>query len=231
MKSGPRDLILDRIKVACDKSNRDASTIGLVAVSKLQSREAITQLTAQGQADFGENYVQEFSEKLAHTWTTPMRWHFIGHLQKNKIKGILGKCHRIHSIDSKGLLEALDKKAQEAGLVENILLQINVAEEAAKGGFSARELQSSFTEMAALRSVRICGLMTMPPLQNEPEQNREHFRKLSQILHQVRSTQTDSHHPLNELSMGTSHDFEVAIEEGATWIRVGTLIFGERPKK
>lgn len=231
MMSGPRDLILDRIRITCDKIGRDPASIGLVAVSKLQTTEAVLHLAKQGQADFGENYVQEFSEKFAQPWPREMRWHFIGHLQKNKIKGILGHCHRIHSVDSKGLLEALDKKAREAGLIENVLLQINVAGESAKGGFSPRDLHRDLSEMASLSAIRLRGFMTMPPLQNEPEQNRPHFRELAGLLAQARATLGTTLHSLDELSMGTSHDFEVALEEGATWIRVGTLIFGERPKK
>lgn len=229
--SGPRDLVLDRLRAALTQAGRPLDSAHLIAVSKMQSPAAITSLANQGQRDFGENYAQEFLTKRSLTWPEGTRWHFIGHLQKNKIKSILGLCHRIHSADSVEMIETLAKRAADAGVEENILIQVNVSGESSKDGLSPARLDAALE--AALRggSLRIRGLMTMPPLQNEPEENRAHFRALRELVERARARYGDDRHTLDELSMGTSHDFEVAAEEGASWIRVGTLLFGERAKK
>lgn len=229
--SGPRDLVLDRLQAALARAGRPADDAHLIAVSKLQAIEAIAALAAQGQRDFGENYAQEFLAKRARDWPAPTRWHFIGHLQKNKIKSILGLCHRIHSADSVEMIEALAKRAADAGLAQDILIQVNVAGESTKDGLAPSRLEAALEAAARSASLRVRGLMTMPPLQNEAEDNRAHFRALAELAARARARFGDDRHTLDELSMGTSHDFEVAAEEGATWIRVGTLLFGERPRR
>ncbi|MBX3040763.1 MAG: YggS family pyridoxal phosphate-dependent enzyme [Bdellovibrionaceae bacterium] len=220
-----------RIQNACGKSGRNESEVHLLAVSKLQSEEKIRRLASEGHRDFGENYVQELGGKIEHLKDLNLRWHLIGHLQRNKVKFITGQCHLIHSVDSLSLAQEIHKKALEKNVIENILLQVNLGGEDSKDGFSESELAGSLPEIAALSQLRIHGLMTMPPLQNEPEQNRMFFARLRALRDQWRSQVDVQRHAFSELSMGTSHDFEIAIEEGATWIRIGTLAFGERPTK
>lgn len=221
--------IQKRIELACQKSGRHPSNVRLLAVSKRQSEEHIRQVSQQGQSDFGENYVQELIQKMAFFSKDSLHWHLIGHLQRNKVKMISGRCFRIHSVDSLRLAQELSRHAREKNIVEKVLLQINLAEEASKEGFSQESLATAWAEISQLPNLAIHGFMTMPPLQNEPEENRIYFRQLRILLDHFRQLTHSIIHPLNELSMGTSHDFEIAIEEGASWIRVGTLIFGERP--
>ncbi|HRO67742.1 MAG TPA: YggS family pyridoxal phosphate-dependent enzyme [Pseudobdellovibrionaceae bacterium] len=220
-----------RIQKACEKSGRNEADVSLLAVSKLQSEEKIRGLAAEGQKDFGENYVQELTGKIENLKSLNLRWHLIGHLQRNKVKFITGRCHLIHSVDSLALAREIHKKALEKSVTENVLLQVNLGGENSKDGFSESALAEAWSDLAALSQLRIHGLMTMPPLQNEPEQNRVFFSKLRSLKDHYRSLADSNRHPLSELSMGTSHDFEVAVEEGATWIRVGTLAFGERLRK
>lgn len=241
--SSARTTVLSRVRAACERAGRPADSVRVIAVSKLQPVSRIEALYAEGQRDFGENYVQEFATKhetLAAT-ASDVRWHLIGHLQKNKIKFVTGRCAMIHSVDSVALAEAIGRRAEAAGsagsgaaagVAENILLQVNVGGEGSKEGFSPTELRESIAALTTLPGLRLCGLMTMPPLQNEAEANRVHFRELRTLLDDLRpqvTTSPSGPHPWNELSMGTSHDFEIAIEEGATLIRVGTILFGERP--
>lgn len=220
----PLETIHQKMKAACVRVGRDPGSVKLLAVSKLQPVEKILQLIAQGQKDFGENYPQELSGKMETLKDQKdLRWHLIGHLQRNKLKLVSGRCELIHSIDSLSLAQSLSRKAEEAGHLEKILLQVNVAGEASKEGFSAENLLELWPTISHLPALEIHGLMTMPPLQNEPEQNRHHFRETKNLLSKLKGG-----HPMNQLSMGTSHDFEVAIEEGSTMIRLGTVLFGER---
>ena len=197
----------------------------IVAVSKLQSVEKIRELYSQGQRLFAENYVQEALEKQAHLKDLAIQWHFIGRLQKNKAKSVVGNFSLIHSVDSLELAEVINRKAQEKSIVQKILIQLNLADEETKGGFSEENFASLVQALKAFKSIQIQGFMTMPPLFENPEQTRIFFTKLND-LRKVYS----SHFPfLSELSMGTSSDFRVAAEEGATLIRLGTILFGERP--
>lgn len=219
--------VLAQIQRACETVGRLPESVRIVAVSKKQPLEKITLLAQEGQMDFGENYVQEMNEKIAAR--TDLRWHLIGHLQKNKIKQVLGKCHLIHSVDSLELLEAINKRAAEAKTIERVLLQVNVAGEDTKHGFTPDDVMAAVPSLRDLPNVRVRGLMTMPPLQNEPEQNRPHYRELARLLKQLRAfVAPERAVDLTELSMGTSHDFEVAVQEGATYVRVGTILFGRR---
>lgn len=201
----------------------------LLAVSKLQPVEKIRELYQLGQRDFAENYVQEFllkREQLADL--NDIRWHFIGHLQKNKVKFLLGLVHMIHSVDSLALAEYIDQKIAQSGssIAQKILLQINLSGEDTKGGFSADNFSAALPTLRSLGHLQICGLMTMPPLVNSGDENRKYFRQLKNLLSEMQQTFPQAH----ELSMGTSHDYAVAAEEGATWVRLGTVLFGERPK-
>lgn len=204
----------------------------VLAVSKLQSLEKIRDLYLQGQRQFGENYVQEALDKFTVLSDLPeIEWHFIGHLQKNKIKYILGKFNLIHSIDSFALLENISKQCVEKNLNQNVLLQINIAHEDSKGGFDERELQDHWTQITSLKNIKICGFMTMPPLTENPELVRPYFRRLKELQILLKQKTDLTIHPLDQLSMGTSGDYPVAVEEGATIIRLGTILFGERPRK
>lgn len=200
----------------------------ILAVSKLQSTEKIRQLFQLGQRKFAENYVQEAIEKQAElNDLREIEWHFIGRLQKNKVKFVVGNFHLIHSVDSLDLAKTIDRKAHEAGLTQRILLQLNLAEEETKGGFTVENFAAVLPELKSLKSLEISGLMTMPPLFDNPEDARPFFKKLSNMRDQYFS---DLPH-LKELSMGTSSDYLVAAEEGATMVRLGTILFGERPVK
>ncbi len=200
----------------------------ILAVSKLQSVEKIRQLHSQGQRLFGENYVQEALDKLDQLKDlSDIQWHFIGRLQKNKVKFVVGHFHLIHSVDSFELAQVISRKAQETGGRQKILLQLNLADEASKGGFSEGILESSISDLASLSGIEICGLMTMPPLFENPEEARPFFKKLFNIRNQYSSRLPQ----LTHLSMGTSSDYLVAAEEGATLVRLGTILFGERPVK
>jgi pyridoxal phosphate enzyme (YggS family) len=199
----------------------------VLAVSKLQSKENINYLLKQGQMDFAENYVQEALEKQdwARSKGLQIRWHFIGHLQTNKVKSIAEKFEYIHSVDSLRLLKAISVHTSSSHK-QKIFLQVNIAQEASKGGFSIEEMPQIFAQAAQLQNLEVVGLMTMPPLCENPEDSRPHFQRLKELLiawQKICPT-------LTELSMGTSGDFRVAAEEGATWVRLGTVLFGERSK-
>ena len=196
----------------------------VLAVSKLQSAQKIQDLFQKGQRLFGENYVQEALEKKAQLANLPIQWHFIGSLQKNKVKHLLGQFHLIHSVDSFELADIINRKAQEKGLRQSILLQINLAEEKTKGGFLPQNFQSQLPQLASLSSLKICGLMTMPPLFSDPNQARPFFKSLKIMFDRLKPHFPD----LQELSMGTSSDYLVAAEEGATLVRLGTVLFGKR---
>ncbi len=199
----------------------------LLAVSKLQPADKIRSLFQNGQKSFAENYVQEALEKQQQLADLEIEWHFIGHLQKNKAKDVVGRFALIHSVDSWELAEALNRRAEMSGIKQKILLQINLALEATKGGFSEAALEERWLLLANLEFLEICGLMTMPPPFENPEQARPYFRQLREWQQKLSRT-----HPMvTELSMGTSSDYQVAAEEGATWVRLGTLLFGERPTR
>lgn len=204
----------------------------LLAVSKLQTPEKIRKLYHHGQRDFGENYVQEALEKQELLADLPdTRWHLIGHLQKNKAKHVVGKFVLIHSVDSLDLAKALSHHCQQKHLTQDILIQVNLAMEASKSGFTRDSVIAQWPELIKLPQLRICGLMTMPPLTETGAEARPYFRELRQLKEELMKQTDVRHHPLRELSMGTSHDYLVAIEEGATIVRLGTILFGERHAK
>ncbi|AFY00164.1 YggS family pyridoxal phosphate-dependent enzyme [Bdellovibrio bacteriovorus] len=204
----------------------------ILAVSKLQPAEKVRALHAEGQRLFGENYVQEALEKQSVlSDLADIQWHLIGHLQKNKAKMVVGKFHLIHSVDSLELAHVISRQCEQKGVTQNILIQVNLAGEASKEGFSAETLESQWAELTSLPHLHIYGLMTMPPLTETGVEVRPYFAELRQLRDRLKATTDTTVHPLSELSMGTSHDYPVAVEEGATIVRLGTILFGERPAK
>lgn len=191
----------------------------LLAVSKLQPLEKIRKLYCEGQIHFGENYIQESLEKIESLKDLNIIWHLIGPIQKNKVKFLKNNFEYIHSVDSIELARLISKKAAEISWVQKIFLQINLSEEVSKSGFTETEVLNHWPELSQLPNLKIVGLMTMPPLQNEPEENRIYFKKCLTLGRKLN---------LSEFSMGTSHDYQVALSEGSSWIRLGTVLFGER---
>lgn len=227
------DQIRGQIQQACAKSGRSPESVKIIAVSKLQSTEKIAALHTIGQKDFGENYVQELVEKVHRFSSSDIRWHLIGHLQKNKIKNILGVCSLIHSVDSLALAQKINQIAAEKSLQVNILFQVNVAGETSKEGLDPQILEQEWEQLSSLSNIKILGLMTMPPFTENAEDNRIYFRTLRKLCDRLIEKSAIVPYPgfMQELSMGTTQDYVVAIEEGATMIRVGTLLFGKRETK
>ena len=193
----------------------------ILAVSKLQPIDKIQKLHAEGQIDFGENYVQEALDKIEQLKALKLHWHLIGPIQSNKIKYLKNHFEYIHSVDSLKTAQMISAQAEKLNYLQKIFLQVNISSESSKSGFSIEEFQKNWAEISELKGVKVVGLMTMPPLQNESSQNQPIFKALKQLADQYQ---------LSELSMGTSHDYETALQEGSTWIRLGTVLFGERTK-
>jgi pyridoxal phosphate enzyme (YggS family) len=217
-----------RIAKACEKAGREVHTVHLLAVSKLQSINKIREAYEFGQRDFAENYVQEGLKKMEQFSSSKIQWHFIGSIQSNKIKYLTDFSY-IHSVDSHKILKHLEKS--EAKEPQKIFLQINIAQEESKGGVSETELPNLIEVLGDSQKVSLMGFMIMPPLHCKAEENRKHFSHVRELLAKWRGQMTVDYlrkHPMDQLSMGTSHDFEIAIEEGASWVRIGSDIFGER---
>ena len=217
------EAVRSRINTASHKAGRDPAAVRLVAVSKTVPLERIKAAMAAGQRLFGENYLQEARGKIA-TLNAEVSWHFIGHLQSNKAKGAVELFELIHGVDRLKLAYALEAAAASIGTLQKILLQINLAGETSKSGASPEAAAELLREIILLPHLRVLGLMTMPPFL-EPEAVRPYFRALRELRDHL---QDFSGQPLPELSMGMSGDYEVAIEAGATLVRVGTAIFGSR---
>ena len=217
-----------RILSACKRAGRDPEEVTLVAVSKTKPASMIEEAYAAGIRDFGENKVQELCEKH-EALPKDIRWHMIGHLQRNKVKQVVGKAVLIHSVDSLRLAEQIEEDAARKELTIDILLEVNVAEEESKFGFRLEETESAIRKIASFPHVRIKGLMTIAPFVENSEENRFVFKKLRQFYVDMQSKNIDNVN-MNMLSMGMTGDYEVAIEEGATLVRVGTGIFGTRYK-
>lgn len=216
--------ILERINSAAARAGREPGSVRLVAVSKTHPSEAVAEAAAAGQRVFGESRVQEARQKIPRC-PGGLEWHFIGHLQKNKVRQAVALFGFFHGIDSLALAQALDRVAGETGSAVAGLLEVNVSGEATKRGFTPASARAEFAALAALPHLRLRGLMTMAPYSDNPEDARPVFRALRELRGELQKTHG---HPLPELSMGMSGDFETAIEEGATLVRVGTSIFGER---
>ncbi len=213
---------------AAQRAGRKAEDVTLVAVSKLHPASSIRELAEWGQVDFGENYVQEAVAKQEELADLDVKWHFIGGLQSNKAKFVGGKFGLVHSVDSRKLAQALHKKASELGVVQDILLQVNIAGEVQKSGITVENLHLLADEVMEMENVRLVGLMTMPPFFDEPERARPIFARLRELRETLEKQLGES---LPHLSMGMTGDFVPAVEEGATLVRIGTRIFGQRPPR
>jgi hypothetical protein len=218
--------IRDRMAAACKRAGRNPDTVRLVAVSKTKPAAMIDQAAAAGQTLFGENYVQEFVAKTEEV-TAPVTWHFIGSLQTNKVKYLAGKVAMIHSVDRLSLAKEIDRQWSKLDRPVDILIQVNLGEEETKSGTDEAALQDLVRQVAALPYLRIRGLMALPPYLDDPEQVRPFFRRLRQLADGIAALKLPGVE-MQELSMGMSHDFEAAIEEGASLVRVGSAIFGSR---
>lgn len=216
-----------RIDAAARSAGRDPASVRLVAVSKTFPLDAVREAFAAGQREFGENRVQEALQKISGSADLPIRWHLIGHLQTNKARKAGPAFAVIQSVDSVELLEKLDHAAAEAGKSPELLIQVDLAGEATKFGAPPAQVPRLFEAAAACRAATVVGLMTLPPLAESPEDARPWFRRLRALRDEWRASGVPAS-MLRELSMGMSGDFEVAIQEGATIVRVGTAIFGSR---
>jgi len=221
--------VRSRIDAAARRAGRDPSDVQLIAVSKTFGADHVRAAWAAGQRDFGENKVQEALQKIGETADMEIRWHLIGHLQSNKAKKAVAPFACIHSVDSVDLLRKMDAAAREQGASPDVLVQIDLAGEATKFGAGAGEARRILDAALEARAVRVAGLMLIPPWNEDQEQTRPWFVRLRELRDAWRGegVRPDA---LRHLSMGMSHDFEVAIEEGATHIRVGTALFGERKR-
>lgn len=216
-----------RIAEAATRARRRPEEITLIAVSKTHGPEAIQEALDAGQLVFGENRVQEARAKMP-LLPSRLRWHLIGHLQSNKIRQALPAFERLHGIDTLELARDVNRVAGELGLFPKVFLEVNMAGESSKFGFKPEALREAMEELLTLDRVCIDGLMTIPPFATEPEASRRYFAALRELRDRLAG---EFRAPLPELSMGMSGDFEVAIEEGATFVRVGTALFGERRGK
>jgi pyridoxal phosphate enzyme (YggS family) len=217
-----------RIQRAAQASGRNLSDIRLVAVSKTCSTEAIRAAATAGVTDIGENYIQEAREKHELLQDVPVKWHLIGHLQTNKARYAVRMFDLVHTVDSFRLALELDRCARKLNKVQAVLIQVNVAGEATKSGIPPEQALPLVKAMAALECVQVQGFMTMPPFFNEPERVRPFFAELRRLRERIRH-QAVPNVRLDELSMGMTGDFEAAVAEGATLVRIGTAIFGDRP--
>lgn len=215
-----------KIQEACDKANRKREEVTLIAVSKTKPVSMLQEVYDLGIRNFGENKVQELSEKYGQM-PEDMVWHMIGHLQRNKVKNIVDKAALIHSVDSMRLAETIEAEAAKKDIIVNILLEVNVAEEDSKFGLKVDEVLPLVEEIAKLPHLRIKGLMTIAPFVEDAEENRPVFARLRKLSVDIANKNIDNV-SVEVLSMGMTNDYQVAIEEGATMVRVGTGIFGSR---
>ena len=220
-------VIRQRIVVAAKRAGRDPDSVRLVAVSKRKPVEMINQAMAAGQSVFGESYIQEAQEKIEQLGRAG-RWHFIGHLQSNKAKIAAELFDCIETVDRMKLARLLDKHLAELGRTMKVLVQVNVGRESQKAGVLPEDAEKLCREIVGLPNLELVGLMTMPPYSSNPEQARSYFRELRLLADDLKVKEVLGQNGPVEISMGMSGDFEVAIEEGATLVRVGTALFGER---
>jgi len=221
--------IRSRIAQACQRSGRNPEAVRLIAVSKVKPASDIDAAFAAGQHLFGESYVQEFRDKAPQV-QSPVEWHYIGGLQSNKVKYLRGKVAMIHSVDRLSLAEEISRQWQKENASCKILLQVNIGGEDQKSGCKPEQLEQLVRASAALPELQVCGLMCLPPYCADAEEVRPYFRRMRELAEQIEQL-TIPNVSMTELSMGMSGDFEVAVEEGATLVRVGTAIFGERIRK
>ena len=219
----------EHVQEACKRAGRSREEVTLIAVSKTKPVEMLQEIYGEGVRDFGENKVQELCDKIEQL-PSDIRWHMIGHLQRNKVKYIVGKVALIHSVDTYRLAEEINIQAKKRGIIVPILVEVNIAGEKTKFGTTAEDAMLLVEEISKLENVRIKGLMTIAPFVENPEDNRLYFRKIKQLSVDITNKNIDNVF-MEILSMGMTGDYMVAIEEGATMVRVGTGIFGERNYK
>lgn len=218
--------IEERIAQACERAGRPRDSVTLIAVSKMNPPEAVIMAHELGLGIFGENKVQEMCMKQ-DIIRDPLEWHLIGHLQTNKVHQVVGRTRLIHSVDSLKLARTIDRISKEKGLVSDILIEVNIGGEESKFGVTPDECDGLVREISMLSNVHVCGLMTVAPPVSEPSEARPYFRKMRDLLVDINNKNYDNIY-MNVLSMGMTGDFETAIEEGATHIRIGTALFGAR---
>ena len=219
-------VVTEKISAACKRAGRNPEEVTLIAVSKTMPVEAIREAMECGIIEFGENRPQELRDKQAEI-TEPLHWHMIGSLQTNKLKYVIGKTVLIHSVDSVHLAQAIHEMSEKKGLITEVLLEINIAGEASKHGISPDALEATVREIAKFSCIKIRGLMTVAPYTEDAEENRIYFKQMKQLMVDINSKNIDNVY-MDILSMGMTGDYEIAIEEGATLVRVGTGIFGHR---
>lgn len=220
-------LVSQKLEQACRRAERDPKEVTLIAVSKTKPLPLLQEAYDAGCRDFGENKVQELVDKI-EAMPKDIRWHMIGHLQRNKVKYIIGKVFLIHSVDSLRLAEEISRESEKKQVTTSILVEVNVAQEASKFGLlSADAVADLITQIAALPHIAVKGLMTIAPYTENAEENRQYFQALKQLSVDIMQKNIDNV-SMDVLSMGMTGDYEVAAEEGATCVRVGTGIFGER---
>lgn len=217
--------VLKRLKSAAEKSGRDISEITLLAATKTVDADTINYAIEKGITHIGENRVQELLSK--QELLRPAHSHFIGHLQTNKVKDIIDKVEMIESVDSIRLANEISKQAQKRGIIMDVLLEINIGGEESKSGFSPEDAEKAVGEVAKLDGIRVKGLMTIPPATDLPEESRKYFREMYKLFIDIRGKNIDNS-SMSVLSMGMSNDFDIAVEEGANLVRVGTSLFGRR---
>ncbi len=220
------EVVEQKIQAACRRAGRERSEVTLIAVSKTKPVDLLKEAYDAGAREFGENKVQELMDKI-DVLPEDINWHMIGHLQTNKVKYIVGRTCLIHSVDSMKLAQAIDKEAAKKNCIAKVLVEVNVAGEESKFGLKVDEVVPFIEKAALLHNIKVCGLMTIAPFVEDPEENRPVFADLQKLSVDIRKKNIDNVN-VSILSMGMTNDYEVAIEEGATMIRVGTGIFGAR---
>lgn len=211
---------------ACERSGRNPEEVTLIAVSKTKPVEMLQEVYNEGIRDFGENYVQELADKI-EIMPKDIRWHMIGHLQRNKVKYLVGKVACIHSVDSLRLAEVINERSIKFGVVTKIMAEVNIAGEESKFGFTRDGVFDFAEKVSTMEGVKLVGLMTSAPYVNDPEENRQYFRGMKSLSVDINEKNINNIN-ITELSMGMTNDYIVAVEEGATHVRVGTAIFGAR---
>lgn len=215
--------VLGRVERAAERARRDPSEITVIAVSKTFPADAIAEVLEAGATDVGENRAQELRDKIS-VLGDRARWHFVGHLQTNKVRTLAGRVALVHSVDRFGLGEAIARRAAAIGSSQDVLIEVNLGGESAKAGVEPPRVAALAAEVDALEGISVRGLMAIPPAEEDPERTRGHFKELAALRDDIVRNVPSA----TGLSMGMTRDFEVAIEEGATWIRVGEAIFGPR---
>lgn len=220
------EIVEQKIQKACEKAGRDRSEVTLIAVSKTKPAEMLKEIYDQGIRVFGENKVQELTEKY-EVLPSDIRWQMIGHLQRNKVKYIIDKVELIHSVDSVRLAETIDREAAKKNRIADVLIEVNVAKEDTKYGILPEDAEDFVQELSKFEHIRVKGLMTIAPFVADPEENRPIFARLRKLSVDITAKNVDNI-AMSILSMGMTNDYQIAIEEGATMVRVGTGIFGAR---